>query len=91
MKKIVLIFVFSIVGLIMFIPKDQWENKDNTPSTWYSIGIKLLNSIIERKTKCTLLFINQTRTTILTIKFLLVNIVDIDQFVFFDSDCFIDC
>ena len=43
-----LIFVFSIVGLIMFIPKDQWENKDNTPSTWYSIGIKLLNSIIEK-------------------------------------------
>ena len=43
-----LIFVFSIIGLIMFIPKDQWVNKESTPSTWYSIGIKLLNSIIEK-------------------------------------------
>ena len=43
-----LIFVFSIIGLIMFIPKDNWENIENVPSTWYSIGLKLLNSIIEK-------------------------------------------
>lgn len=43
-----LIFVFSIIGLIMFIPKDKWENIENVPSTWSSIGLKLLNSIIEK-------------------------------------------
>lgn len=41
-----LIFVISIIGLFMFVPKDNWENRENTPSTWYSIGKKLLNSII---------------------------------------------
>ena len=46
-----LLFVFSIIGLVMFIPKDNWENKENTPSTWNSIGIKLLNNIIEKKNK----------------------------------------
>ena len=43
-----LIFVFSIIGLVMFIPKDSWKNIENAPSTWYSIGLKLLNSIIEK-------------------------------------------
>jgi hypothetical protein len=43
-----LIFVCSIIGLVMFIPKDCWENRENTPSTWYSIGKDLLNSIIEK-------------------------------------------
>lgn len=43
-----LIFVFSIVGLVMFIPKDNWENEENTPSTWYFIGKKLLNSVTEK-------------------------------------------
>ena len=44
-----LLFVFSIIGLVMFIPKDNWKNIENTPSTWNSIGIKLLNNIIEKK------------------------------------------
>ena len=44
-----LIFVFSIIGLVMFVPKDHWELKENNPSTWNSIGIKLLNNIIEKK------------------------------------------
>lgn len=43
-----LAFVYSIVGLVMFIPKDCWEHSENTGSTWYSIGKKLLNSIIEK-------------------------------------------
>jgi type IV secretory pathway protease TraF len=42
-----MIFVFSLIGLVMFIPKDTWENRDSTPSTWYSIGVKLLNSVLE--------------------------------------------
>lgn len=41
-----LIFVCSVVGLLMFIPKDIWGAHENTPSTWYSIGTKLLNSLI---------------------------------------------
>jgi hypothetical protein len=43
-----LLFVCSIIGLVMFIPKDSWERQENTPSTWYSIGKKLLNSVVER-------------------------------------------
>lgn len=43
-----LIFVFSIVGLIMFIPKDTWENQENTPSTWCRIGMELLECIINK-------------------------------------------
>jgi hypothetical protein len=41
-----LLFVCSIIGLVMFIPKDNWEHQDNTPSTWNSIGKKLLNSVV---------------------------------------------
>jgi type IV secretory pathway protease TraF len=41
------LFVFSLIGLVMFIPKDSWQNQDSTPSTWYSIGMKLLNSSLE--------------------------------------------
>jgi cytochrome b subunit of formate dehydrogenase len=42
-----LIFVCSIIGLVMFIPKDSWEKYENTPSTWYSIGKKLLDSVVK--------------------------------------------
>lgn len=41
-----LIFVCSIIGLSMFIPKDTVGVPENIPSTWYSIGTKLLNSLI---------------------------------------------
>lgn len=41
-----LLFVCSIVGLVMFIPKDSYQNYENTPSTWCTIGKSLLNSII---------------------------------------------
>lgn len=43
-----LIFVCSIVGLVMFISKDDYAHADNTPSTWNSIGINLLNNIIKK-------------------------------------------
>lgn len=39
-------FVFSIIGLVMFIPKDSYTYKDNTPSTWSTIGKDLLRSIV---------------------------------------------
>ncbi len=42
-----LLFVCSIIGLVMFIPKDRWKNHENTPSTWHFIGKKLVNSVIE--------------------------------------------
>ncbi len=42
-----LIFVLSIVGLILFIPKDSWQNQENVPSSWNMIGIKLINSIVK--------------------------------------------
>lgn len=41
-----LLFVCSIIGLVMFIPKDNWQNRDSTPSTWYSIGKELLNKVL---------------------------------------------
>ena len=42
-----LLLVCSIIGLVLFVPKDQWQNKENTPSTWAHIGRKLLDSVIE--------------------------------------------
>ena len=42
-----LLFVCSIIGLVMFIPKDQWEHRENTPSTWNTIGLGLFNSLIK--------------------------------------------
>lgn len=41
-----LILVFSIIGLILFVPKDMYQNIDNTPSTWSEIGRKLLDAVI---------------------------------------------
>jgi hypothetical protein len=40
--------VCSIVGLILFIPKDTYICQDNTPSTWMHIGRTLLDSIIKK-------------------------------------------
>ena len=42
-----LVLAFSIVGLLLFIPKDSWDNDENVPSTWMTIGRKLLTSIIK--------------------------------------------
>ena len=43
-----LIFVLSIVGLVMFIPKDTWQGMECIPSTWNSIGKKLIDSVINK-------------------------------------------
>ena len=42
-----LIFCFSIIGLVMFWPKDTWLDHESTPSTWMTIGLDLKNSIIK--------------------------------------------
>lgn len=42
------ILVLSIIGLILFIPKDIYEKGENTPSSWMSIGKQLLNNIINK-------------------------------------------
>lgn len=41
-----IILVFSIVGMVLFVPKDTYQNHENTPSTWMTIGRKLLDSVI---------------------------------------------
>lgn len=42
------LLVLSVIGLFLFIPKDHWERHESTPSTWSTIGLKLLNSVIEK-------------------------------------------
>lgn len=42
------LLAFSIVGLILFVPKDSYQNAPNVPSTWMTIGIKLLDSVIQK-------------------------------------------
>jgi len=39
--------VCSVIGLVLFVVKDRWEHLPSTPSTWMTIGIKLIDSIIE--------------------------------------------
>lgn len=41
-----LILVFSIIGLVLFIPKDIYSYAESTPSTWMHIGRRLLESVI---------------------------------------------
>lgn len=41
------LLTLSIVGLILFIPKDTYMNHENTPSTWMTIGRNLLDSVIK--------------------------------------------
>jgi hypothetical protein len=40
-----IILACSVVGLVLFIPKDTWQNQENTPSTWMQIGRTLLSKI----------------------------------------------
>lgn len=40
----------SIVGLILLIPQNATDaEKDNIPSTWMQIGIKILDAFIEQE------------------------------------------
>jgi hypothetical protein len=42
------VLAFSIIGLVLFVPKDNWSNQENTPSTWMTIGRTLLSSVTEK-------------------------------------------
>lgn len=44
-----IVLTFSIVGLVLFVPKDKFEEGESIPSTWMTIGKALLKSIIETK------------------------------------------
>ena len=41
------VLCISVIGLILFIPKDTYQNADSNPSTWCTIGRKLVNDIID--------------------------------------------
>lgn len=41
-----IVLVCSVIGLVLFIPKDEWQNQENTPSTWNTVGRKLLDAVI---------------------------------------------
>ncbi len=41
------VLTLSIVGMLLFIVKDQWKNQENTPSTWMAIGKTLINEIVK--------------------------------------------
>lgn len=40
------LLVLSIIGIVLFIPKDTYQNYPNEPSTWMTVGRKLLDSVI---------------------------------------------
>jgi hypothetical protein len=40
-----LVLVCTVIGLLLFYPKDVFINAESTPSTWCLIGRKLLNSV----------------------------------------------
>jgi hypothetical protein len=42
------ILVCSVFGLLLFVPKDVWEGKPNTPSTWSQIGLNLSEDIFKQ-------------------------------------------
>lgn len=44
--SITLILVFSIIGMVLFIPRTGYDDKFLRCSTWMNIGQKLLDSII---------------------------------------------
>lgn len=42
-----LALVCSIIGMLLFIPKDEYIYKDSVPSTWMTIGKSLLDYLIK--------------------------------------------
>lgn len=44
-----LILVFTVIGMLLFVPTDRWAHHDSTPSTWMRIGRKLLDAVINQK------------------------------------------
>lgn len=43
------VLCLSVLGLLLFIPKDTYYKGDSTPSTWCHIGRELLKNIINSK------------------------------------------
>lgn len=41
-----LLLTFSVIGMLLFIPIDTYQNAPTVPSTWMTIGRKLLDSVI---------------------------------------------
>ena len=41
-----LVIVCSVIGLVLFVPIDKWENAPNVPSTWATVGRKLLDAVV---------------------------------------------
>jgi hypothetical protein len=41
-----LVLVCSVIGLLLFVPKDRYDSKSNEPSTWATVGRKLLDAVI---------------------------------------------
>jgi hypothetical protein len=39
------LLTLSIIGIVLFIPKDTYQNAENVPSTWMTIGRKLIDSV----------------------------------------------
>jgi hypothetical protein len=44
-----LILAFSLVGLILFIPKDTYTTGPSGPSTWMHVGRSLLDAVVNNK------------------------------------------
>ncbi len=51
-----LVLAFSVVGLILFIPKDSKNFEDSSPSTWMMIGRTLLENVVKKWNKNPLKF-----------------------------------
>lgn len=43
------VLCLSVIGLLLFIPKDTYYNADSKPSTWCHIGRELLKNILDSK------------------------------------------
>jgi hypothetical protein len=40
-----IVLTASIVGMLLFVPIDTYQNAPNVPSTWMTVGKTLLNSL----------------------------------------------
>ena len=40
-----LILAFSVIGMVLFLPKDTYQNAPAVRSTWMQLGIYLFNEI----------------------------------------------
>jgi hypothetical protein len=40
-----ILLTFSVVGMLLFIPKDGYSNSPDEPSTWMHVGRELLDKV----------------------------------------------